>query len=772
MDILSSNGRDLLETLRNHPDYNHLNDPDFFVDYPVMHSPLSLPGMALAVEYLENTLKSRENMLLVGDRDVDGVSSTALLQRFLIQRSGEDQNRVETVVSSDGDDYGLSGEFLQRILSSQAALVILMDMGSAHLDEIRMILESGKNVIVIDHHVISDEMDLPNCAFINPRLLPYRESLEHQGKIATVGLVYKLIIAYALYHTGLWNRIEILRQDDGSYQLYRAGAYLLSSDARGSLVPDSIQACFPGSIQDNLQEARLALDRAFASAAAQLKGASLSAHQQPASLSGLILNGLFSLQELEFVLIHETDLVEKERISQRPWLESEEGRLRAGQYLFALSVMQRPRLLEFMVEHSDLAAIGLVTDMVPLRGENRVVARLGMRLNTLLGSVIPEPEFRPGLGSLYSALRIDRKDWSGRDFGWKIGPVLNAAGRMGETELALKLLCAVDREEASTLARQLVRLNEKRKDRTRKNQAILDEIIQTYPEMGEDPILVCFDERLEPGVSGILASRMMERFRKPVVYMNLDGDRIRGSVRSFGGLSALSILERVSDLLVQYGGHPEAAGFSLERDSVDALSRALVKEMHAILQETGWKGEDHAVRDGVVVDLPLNALNGKLYEQLEQLEPFGPGNPEPFFRISGVAITEVKFLSGGLHAQLTFGTHRSLRGVLWNRGALIHSMILASGGNTEPSGTVSGLNLPVSWISGTLEADAFRGGKKRSRFQFVIQDLHSPLFEAPQEGQRQEETTEPRSGTVVADRLEGSASTPAGQELFASYRNS
>jgi single-stranded-DNA-specific exonuclease len=148
-------------------------------------------------------------------------------------------------------------------------------------------------------------------------------------------------------------------------------------------------------------------------------------------------------------------------------LESTEGQLRAGQYIFAGAVMQRPRLLEFIVEHSDLAAIGLVTDMVPLLGENRTVARLGMRLNTLLGTSIPEPSFRPGLDSLYGALRIDRSDWSGRDFGWKIGPVLNAAGRMGETELALDLLCSNDEEGSSSLARKLVRLNEKRKERTR-----------------------------------------------------------------------------------------------------------------------------------------------------------------------------------------------------------------------------------------------------------------------------------------------------------------
>ena len=588
-----------------------------------------------------------------------------------------------------------------------------------------MLLDAGKKVIVLDHHVISDPDAVPQCAFINPRLLPYCESLEHRGKIATVGLVYKLLIAFALAHTNLWNRLEILMSADGSYNLYRTGAIIHSSrHPDSSILPENLRNHLPGSLPVNEQEAQTVMESSIQDTLLSIKEGSEEAP--------LALNGLEKIEpELHF--IHENDLVDENRRAAAPWLESEEGRLRAGQYLFASAVMQRPRLLEFMVEHSDLAAIGLVTDMVPLLGENRVVARLGMRLNNLLGNVIPEPEFRPGLGSLYSALRIHRSEWSGRDFGWKIGPVLNAAGRMGETELALDLLCSSSEEDAATLAKKLVRLNEKRKDRTKFNQSILEELLQTEPEKATAPLIVCFDERLEPGVSGILASRLMERYRRPVVYMNPDGERIRGSVRSFGGLSALSILEGVSGLLLQYGGHPEAAGFSLERESLDELEPALQNHMQSLLESTGWNGDDHSVREGLVVDLPIYGLNRNLYEQMELLEPFGPGNPEPIFRISNTSISEVKFLSGGLHAQITFQGNRNLRGVLWNRGGLIHTLMQETSLISEsspPKGTISGLNIPIRWIMGTLEADAFRGGKKRSKFQFVIQDLDSPLFDS------------------------------------------
>ena len=148
----------------------------------------------------------------------------------------------------------------------------------------------------------------------------------------------------------------------------------------------------------------------------------------------------------------------------------------------------------------------------------------------------------------------------------------------------------------------------------------------------------------------------------------------------------------------------------------------------AVFLVARWGG-----REGLVVDLPLSALNKQIYEQMEFLEPFGPGNPEPIFRIQNTVITEVKFMSGGLHAQITLQGNRTVRGVLWNRGGLIQTMILQSGQESEARGTVSGLQIPVDWILGTLEADVFRGGKKRSKFQFVIQDLDSPLFKNSEE---------------------------------------
>ena len=213
------------EQLKEYPDYQALQkDPCYFSSSALgLRSPLNLPDMDLAVQYLQTAITQKQSICVVGDRDVDGVSSTALLVSFLQKNH---QGKLTYIVSEDKDDYGLSGNVLQKTIASQAALVILLDMGSSNGPEIELLIEKiDCRAIVLDHHILHDRIpDTDCCALVNPQRNTSQHP-GHAGKIATGGLVFKLLFAFALSHTREWQRIYLLDTKEG-LAAFRCGHYL------------------------------------------------------------------------------------------------------------------------------------------------------------------------------------------------------------------------------------------------------------------------------------------------------------------------------------------------------------------------------------------------------------------------------------------------------------------------------------------------------------------------------------------------------------------
>ena len=233
-----------LRPLLDHPDYVPLrDDPESFLRHPGgMHSPLTIPGMEEAVSLLSQAVESKGLILVIGDRDVDGVTSTALIANFLRENHS---GPLELIVSDAGDDYGLSGQVLARALEMRPELVILLDMGSSNGPEIESLAKQGTRVIVLDHHQLHDRVpDASLCAFANPMRSPEGERAEHGGKIATVGLAFKFLIGFALGHTREWKRVRIVGA--GPVAAYRCGALLGVFDDLGQAVRElSRPRCAP-----------------------------------------------------------------------------------------------------------------------------------------------------------------------------------------------------------------------------------------------------------------------------------------------------------------------------------------------------------------------------------------------------------------------------------------------------------------------------------------------------------------------------------------------
>ncbi len=666
----------ILKGLEGHPDYRTMADPDYFsTEIAGIHSPLMLPDMEKAVAYLKEAVFEKKHILVFGDRDVDGVSSTALLGSFLghvHERNGEGELTLR--VSDDGDDYGLTGGVFQDILNSGADLVILLDMGTSNGPEIDALIEKGKRVIVLDHHQVHMRVpDNEHCAFVNPMRLEDR--LEHEGKIATVGLVFKLLLGYALSFTKDWRT---------SYYMVPPTSRDESAAASNGSPPPNGDATGPGYLY------RL--------------GRFLGEFSTPdAAQAWLDDNPDFELagDDGDDTWFH---IVGKDhhlfRLTEREWERLVRDPKGAGKVLLSFQMRARPRLAEFVREISDIAAVGLITDMVPLVGENRAIIKIGTGLAGYQGRRGVRA-YRPGYDALLGALTLPRDCILSRDLGWSIGPALNAAGRMGNTALALRLLVSRDEAEAKKLAKELVKLNQERKERTKRNEAVVAAYLEEKAERTTGPIIFCFHEDLEPGVSGIMATRLTEKYQRPAVFINPDGKLGKGSARTFNGMNMLELLDRTSDIFVQFGGHVEAAGFSVQFDDIPRLEQALMQAAEQMLAEKDGSADEVPDAPPHHLELTPNSLNRRLFDELLWLEPFGEGNPEPVLKVSGVTLRNHKYMTEGKHVRFNVsGASDSMEFVAWGQGAKVKDF--------PPEAELD--------LYGCLEQNYFRG-RKMLRFR-------------------------------------------------------
>jgi single-stranded-DNA-specific exonuclease len=296
--------------------------------------------------------------------------------------------------------------------------------------------------------------------------------------------------------------------------------------------------------------------------------------------------------------------------------------------------------LERAGEYLDVVAIGTIADVVPLVGENRILARFGLdRLNR---------EARLGLRSLIEVAGLGGKIISSGQIAFQLAPRINAAGRMGNAEQGLRLLLAREEGEAKALAESLEEDNQLRrlKDEEALSQAM--DMVERELSWPECSSILLWSEHWHPGVIGIVASRLVERFYRPTVLVALDGDRGRGSGRSLAGLDLNRLLGSCHDLLDTYGGHAFAAGLSVQRARLPELRERLERLVRERLSP-----EDCVPRLLVDDDVALADCKLGVVEWLERMSPHGLGNPEPVFMATGVVVESAQAVGGGKHLRLS-----------------------------------------------------------------------------------------------------------------------
>jgi single-stranded-DNA-specific exonuclease len=278
-----------------------------------------------------------------------------------------------------------------------------------------------------------------------------------------------------------------------------------------------------------------------------------------------------------------------------------------------------------------VAAIGTLADVVPLVGENRVIAKLGLDLLT-------KGPHKVGLRALLEVSGLAGKTVDSYHIGFMVAPRVNAAGRMSTPDIATRLLLAADEtmaEEARQLALQLDGENVRRQEEEAEILAAAKKIVQTDPDVGARSILVVGGEGWHRGVIGIVASKLVDAFHRPAIVLSVDGDAAHGSCRSIPQFDMLAGLERCAHLFLRFGGHKQAAGLAMEAGRIKELRLAI----NAVADET-LGPDDLMPRLRIDGDLTFRGITGGVAAGVAALAPFGAGNPRPVFAARGVEIID------------------------------------------------------------------------------------------------------------------------------------
>ena len=325
-------------------------------------------------------------------------------------------------------------------------------------------------------------------------------------------------------------------------------------------------------------------------------------------------------------------------------------------------------------DYLDLVALGTIADLVPLRGENRILAKAGLR--SLRNSR------RPGLNALFEVSGINiGEEVSPFDVSFKLGPRINASGRLADASLPIEMLLSKDWRHCNEAARKLNDFNSERQHIERKISLEAEEVVATQLLGAEGYVL--YNRDWHPGVVGIVASRLVQKFHRPTIVLGTEGDLAKGSGRSIPGINLVDVLQSCDSCLGDWGGHPMAVGLSLLPDQVPRFQE---KFDAAIKRNLGGRVPEKEIQ--IACWISIEDVSSKLLDEMTLFQPFGQGNPEPVFGLQNTILrrpTEV-FGKGHFRFRLDNGSSEPISGVAWRQS-----------GNRPSPGKPIDMALRINW---------------------------------------------------------------------------
>ena len=589
----------------------HRRDDIKFVledDLMFTHNPFIFTEMEEAVDRILAALEEDEKILIFGDRDVDGITSTVLLTETLRKLGGEVQWRVPM-----GDDpYGLTLTAVEEFAAGDGTLIITVDCGISNKPEIERGLELGVDTVVVDHHNPPEELP-PAVAIINPKVedsgYPFRD-------LAGCGVASKLVWALLFARSPFYNQSVCLLNVRPGNDSYFVEAVKLVNLVETDRVVETLNPGMVGLSDTRLYrflegEEILVYD-------AELQEQMLRKIFGPDAL--IALNDLQGEMEQLFPGLKGSSLLalrEKSRMGRYEETHLEEIDVLVNLFRSFLN-RKIPALSTDFPACLDLVALGTLADLMPLTDENRILVRRGLKVLNATG--------RKGLRELLFQKSLLGKRIGTTDVSWQLSPSINATGRLGRPDTAVRLLLAENEEELKALAEEVESLN---KERKKLGEIVWSRIVpktrQTLEDLKGNMVFVS-DPSIHRGITGIIASRLSNSMKVPaVVVSHFDGKAV-GSVRCDPPFNVRTFLSNFEELLIDYGGHDCAGGFSMPEENFAVFT-------HRVRNFARSMVPTEVVEERLIIDaeLPASYMKPDLIDVQERFEPYGEGNPPLVF---------------------------------------------------------------------------------------------------------------------------------------------
>lgn len=637
------------------------DDVKYFLEQELsyLHNPFLFDEMEDVVDRILDAVQEEEKVRIFGDRDVDGITATALLVEEL-RRLNVD---VSYSLPTGDEPYGLLQSGVEQAASDGVTLLITVDCGISNIEEIVLANSLGIDVIVLDHHIEGEELP-PALAIINPKMSGSEYPFVH---LAGVGVAAKTIWALRFARTDLYRQeLILLHAQPGNDTVI-----IQAMKVNNLLVTDRIiEEINPGILKTERS-------KALAFLSCNVPILVLDAAVEHAQLSkafgkSVDIHLLDLRNELEKVLpaVRNRGLFALTQLSRAArYVKGGRDELTTLYSLFIAYVLKKHPALDNEYERLlDLVAIGTVADLMELKNENLLMVRRGLKVL----STAPRPSLVPFLASL----GLLNRRISSTEISWRIAPPINSTGRLGTPAVALEMLLSTDPNEIERLTSEVLAMNTERKRLSDEIWNVVRGKAQESFERTGSKMVILQDEQIEMGVASSLASRLVKAYNAPALVLSSSrSGRIKGSMRANDSTihtrNFLEHFDRQGSYFLYYGGHANASGFTMESDRLEELMKALHEYVDTIDCP-----EERVKEYFIDATISEEEMHPELIRLVEFFEPYGEGNRPLVFEIQGAVVEEIGYLNnsqgGDRHVKLTIGYgHYRWPAVYWFAAPLV-----------------------------------------------------------------------------------------------------